>query len=270
MNQAEYFYNLFRGMDEAHGTYEVTGTEESGKKSGKALTLREMVTPALWALHLAGKQSLGIIPIYRESKAKWGAIDIDEYPVDHADIIARVRELKLPLNVFCSKSGGAHLILILDEPIEARRMSSILKSWCAALRLGKVEVFPKQAVVRLDEGDLGNWLNMPYFGQSRPLLTDNGTPVPVDGFPEAVIVTPATDVREHKLKLEDSPIKDGPPCLQTLSLSGFPEGGRNNGLFNLGIYAKRSNPNHWKQVVIRYNQELLKPPLDKDEVALVI
>lgn len=35
----------------------------------------------------------------------------------------------------------------------------------------------------------------------------------------------------------DEEIKDGPPCLQALMRQGFPEGTRNNGLFNIGVYS---------------------------------
>ena len=31
-------------------------------------------------------------------------------------------------------------------------------------------------------------------------------------------------------------IANGPPCLQFLTSKGFPEGTRNNGLFNIGIF----------------------------------
>src|SRR6185312_7992871 len=189
-----------------------------------------------------------------------------------AALIAQIREADIPLNVFRSKSGGAHLILILSDFLPASQVVSTLKSWCALLKLGKVEIFPKQTQLKVEDGDLGNWLNMPYFGDTRPLLDDKAQPVSVNNFPSTVKVVDPKELKEHKLKLEDSIIKDGPPCLQTLSLSGFPEGSRNNGLFNLGIYAKRVYPNNndWKNKLAELNKELMKPPLDMAEVHLIV
>src|SRR6185312_11457227 len=203
--------SLFEGMKEAHGTYQVESKQENGKMVGQALTLREPVSISLWERHLKGEESLGIVPINRDSKAKWGAIDVDEYPLDHAALIAQIREAEIPLNVFRSKSGGAHLILILSDFLPASQVVSTLKSWCALLKLGKVEIFPKQTQLKVEDGDLGNWLNMPYFGDTRPLLDDKAQPVSVNNFPSTVKVVDPKELKEHKLKLEDSIIKDGPP-----------------------------------------------------------
>lgn len=267
---AEKFHLLFMGLEESHGTFLITGQKESGKMEGKAMTLREPVTNLLWEKHLSGEKSLGVVPINRDSKAKWGCIDVDEYPLDHADLIARIKNANLPLNVFRSKSGGAHLILILTDFIPAAKMVNVLKSWCALLKLGKVEVFPKQTKVAPDGGHVGNWLNMPYFGgNSRFLLDVDATDVRISDFCDKVLVVNPSHAKEHKLSLDESPIKDGPPCLQTLSLAGFPEGSRNNGLFALGVYCKRAYPDHWKQKLSEFNKELFKPPLDLAEVKTI-
>jgi hypothetical protein len=53
----------------------------------------------------------------------WGAIDIDQYPLDHSEVLKRLSRLELPLVVCRSKSGGAHLYLFFKEFVEAERCS---------------------------------------------------------------------------------------------------------------------------------------------------
>jgi hypothetical protein len=60
---------------------------------------------------------------------------------------------------------------------------------------------------------------------------------------------------------------DGPCCLQLLARSGFPEGSRNNALFQLGIYTKRAFPDTWETQLEKDNQMYMKPPLKEAEVS---
>ena len=69
--------------------------------------------------------------------------------------------------------------------------------------------------------------------------------------------------------LLDDKIKDGPPCLQALLRQGFPEGTRNNGLFNLGVYLRKAYPDGWETKILEYNQSIMDPPLDLKEVNVV-
>ena len=62
---------------------------------------------------------------------------------------------------------------------------------------------------------------------------------------------------------------DGPPCLQYLSTTGFPEGTRNNGLFALGVFCKKKFSN-WQEKLEEFNREFMNPPLPSDEVAGMI
>mgnify|MGYP003330225212 CR=1 FL=1 len=65
-------------------------------------------------------------------------------------------------------------------------------------------------------------------------------------------------------------IKDGPPCLQVLLKQGFPEGTRNNGLFNVGVYLKKSKPESWETEIEEYNRKYVHPPLPAQEVLTLI
>jgi len=99
---------------------------------------------AHWEEHLAGKRSLGIIPIDENNQCRWGCIDIDQYPLDHKLLVEKIRRMKLPLIVCRSKSGGAHCFLFTVTPIDAKDMQTTLQQVSAALGYGGSEIFPKQ------------------------------------------------------------------------------------------------------------------------------
>jgi hypothetical protein len=61
-----------------------------------------------------------------------------------------------------------------------------------------------------------------------------------------------------KLNNSEEKLPGGPPCLQhLLSQGGIAEGGRNNGLFNLGVYLRKSDPENWQERLEEYNERIL-------------
>jgi len=64
-------------------------------------------------------------------------------------------------------------------------------------------------------------------------------------------------------------MKDGPPCLQFLLKNKISEGGRNNGLFNIGVYLRKAYPDSWESEILQYNMQYLVPPLPLNEVNIV-
>ena len=134
------------------------------KAQGKAKTIKTVgATVNHWKAHLEGKKGLGIIPIDEENSVRWGAIDIDIYSLDLEKLVQKIEEFKLPLVVCRSKSGGAHVFCFLKEKIPAGDMQDKLREISAGLGYGGVEIFPKQREVLVERGDIGSWLNMPYF-----------------------------------------------------------------------------------------------------------
>ena len=107
------FSELFKGLARAHGSYEIKGEKHSGKKTGRAQTLNEPVTDALWEEHLQGKKGLGIVPIDDDAKCHWGAADIDVYDLDIPEQIKKIRSKNYPLVPCRTKSGGLHLFLFV-------------------------------------------------------------------------------------------------------------------------------------------------------------
>ncbi len=179
MNKVEKFKSIFSGLDRAYGQYKSEGPKANGKMGGKAFIIKEPVTDKLWTDHLEGKDpSLGIIPIRDDSTCSWGCIDVDTYPLDHKKLIRKIRDLKLPLVMCRSKSGGAHVFIFLKEPVQASIVRDKLTEWSAEIGYAHCEIFPKQVEIKADRGDTGNFLNLPYHGgddSMRHGFSDDGS-----------------------------------------------------------------------------------------------
>lgn len=271
----EKFKSIFEGLDIAYGTYRIEKSRGDGKQAGKAVVVRQPPVDELWVNHLAGVEpSLGIIPIRSDNTCIWGCIDIDQYPLDHHALVKKIEGLNLPLVVCRSKSGGAHVFLFVREPVAARLMQNYLKA-CAAL-LGEAgrEIFPKQSEILVDRGDTGNFLNLPYFAGdngTRYAIKPDGSAATLEEFYElyeANVQDTPLSIPEAPKEAE-SPIKDGPPCLQALCTQGFPEGTRNNGLFAIGVYLKKAHPVGWEDKLMEYNVKYMSPPLGMKELELI-
>lgn len=279
--QAERMLNLFRGFEGAHGTY-----RQEDRTSGKvkveikktAKTVREPATAELWEKHLRGERPLGIVPITMEGLCWWGVIDVDMYEISHKDVVDKLQKMGIPLLVCRSKSGGAHLFAFLKEPIPASDIINKLREVAASLGYGGSEIFPKQTEILLDRGDLGNWLNMPYFeaeGGTRYCIAPGGKGVSLDKFliaAESARMSPEDfmSLRPSVAANADQDLDQGPPCLQHLGSVGVNEGGRNNALFAFGVLAKKKFPDEWEQKLESWNQKFISPPLPTDELQLVI
>jgi|TARA_R110000787_G_scaffold228046_2_gene335734 hypothetical protein len=279
-NLVKRFAILFRGLDKAYGTVDITGQEASGKRKGKYTFVREKRTSQTFVQHLNGETSVGIVPINEENMCWWGAIDIDTYPLDHASIVKRVSDLKLPIIVCRSKSGGGHLYLFLKEKVSAKTLQIKLREIASELGCAEgTEIFPKQIQLVLERGDLGNFLNLPYFncegGGLRYGIKMDGSAASLEEFLDASEAAAITPKQLDNLSFEvakpdiDQRLKDGPPCLQALFRQGFPEGTRNNGLFNVGVYLRKAFPDDWETKILEYNQNVMIPPLDLKEVNIV-
>jgi|TARA_R110001632_G_scaffold13416_1_gene46127 hypothetical protein len=273
----EEFRAIFEGLKQAHGYFKIEKTSATGKAQGKAGVLREPQTNELWKNHLSGDgNGLGIIPINEENQCKWGCIDVDQYPLDHPMLVDKIRRMKLPLVVCRSKSGGAHLFLFTTVFIDAKDMQKALQAMAAALGYGESEIFPKQIRLHLDRGDVGNFLNLPYYNAEEGLryaFLDDGTSASLEEFVELhrkFVQTPEEAIKLHVIGgSETNLLSDGPPCLQILCKEGISEGGRNNGLFNIGVYVRKAYPDSWESEILRYNMEYIAPPLPLNEVNVV-
>lgn len=277
-------WELFRGYEKARGLYEVKRTNERGKAEGRALTIHEGATQHHWDAHLSGKGAgLGIIPLLEDDTVAWACIDIDVYNLDHAALEEKINKHNLPLVMCRSKSGGAHCFIFLKDPLPAVMVLEALESWAALLGHGGCEIFPKQSS-RYDEHDIGNWLNMPYYDADETLRygIKDGKQLELSEFLEYAETRLVTEEQLVTLKGKSvNPSVDagditqrfyeGPPCLQMLySHGGFPDGTRNEGMFNVAVYLRKRFPDDWKEMLQTYNVEMSDPPLSLNDIQTII
>ena len=268
------FKSIFEGLDIAYGQHQPGGSRADGKQQGKSYMVTKEVTDELWEKHLKGENpSLGIIPIRADNTTKWGCIDIDTYPLDHRSLINKIRKLDLPL-VYCkSKSGGAHLFLFMQQPIASKLVRSKLTDMASIIGHSNSEIFPKQSGIQIEKGDLGSFLNLPYFNSDKSVryaIKDDSTAATIEEFFDMYDKYAVKDIDKTGTEAIKEVIKDGPPCLQALCSQGFPAGTRNNGLFNIGVYLKKFDPDNWEKLLEDHNQKFMKPPLDHREVGAVV
>lgn len=268
---------LFSGYTRAYGVYQLTGKErpdDDGKVKGKAATITRDLTVELISDHLLGKQGIGVIPINEESKVKFAALDIDLYQgFDLERLNYHIQQSKLPLVVCRTKSGGAHLFLFLRDWVPADLVVKRMREFAAFLGYGDCEVFPKNTKILAERGDIGQWINIPYFDASKTLrfgYDAKNKPLALDAFIEYAQSRSISEDALVAINLEIvERLPGGPPCLQHLTSKGFPKGTRNQGLLNLGIYAKKADPDNWKRLLEEYNTRFMDPPLSAEEVLAI-
>ena len=281
------FALLFRGLERSYFTFQLKGKKASGKTEGYQSAVHEKRSLTTFEDHLNGKLGIAIVPINEKNACFWGALDIDQYPLDHSALVKNVQRHKLPLVVCRSKSGGGHLYLFLKEAAPAETLKTKLKEIASEIGLARTpdgtsetEIFPKQ-IEHSNKGgkgkDTGSGLNLPYYDHENGLryaFNPDGSAATLQEFIEMAEAASITPEELGKLVQKedvtvDERLKFGPPCLQTLLRQGFPEGTRNNGLFNLGVYLRKAFPNEWETKILEYNQAVLEPPLDLQEVNVV-
>ena len=272
----ERFKEVFAGLQTAYGQTKITDElSENGKHEAKSFTKKEPVTDLLWQKHLNGDEpALGIVPIREDNRCKWGCIDIDTYPFDHKDFIKKIRDKNIPMILFRSKSGGAHVFLFAKEFVAASLMRERLKKIASTLGYAKAEIFPKQDYIRADRGDTGSFLNVPYHGNNKSVrfaFDDNGEALKIEEFFKLYNKYSLTEKELVNLKISETDntddfLKGAPPCLQTILKDGMPEGGRNDMMYNIGVYLKKRFPNEWESKMYVYNEQYMKPPLKHTEM----
>lgn len=164
----ERFANLFRGYENAYGTFDIKRVNDKGKSDGKAVTIHGQLTEDLWIGHLAGSRAgIGAVPLRIDNTCYFGVIDIDKYNINLEDLSRRLVKDQIPMVVCRSKSGGAHVYMFFKEPVEAELLREKLSTIASFLGYGDSEIFPKQSS-RVDPvKDIGNWINLPYYNTSK-------------------------------------------------------------------------------------------------------
>jgi len=268
--QINNFRDIFTGNIHNYGQHTYNFSEKGEKEKGDNKTITNtLLTSLQYKDHLNGKTGLGIIPINEESKCKFAVIDIDVYNQSFKPYLEAIERHDFPLIPFYSKSGGLHIYVFFKTPVKAKsaidRITAISKILGITLFVKQhknetLEIFPKQ--VKLSKGQVGNWINLPYFGvdKAKQVLVKEGKAL---NFNDALmhIKNKMTSIEELDELLEDLPYSDAPPCIQTLFLLNMlgKNSGRNNYLFSFGVYLKKKDENYFEQAVMEINNGLEEP-----------
>lgn len=269
---------LYVSHPEVYGTTTLTGDikESNGKHEARSFLVKKPLDLAVWEGHVAGRKSIGCVPIRPNSTVRWGAIDIDLYEDKFSveDLNVKLAKHDLPFVVCRSKSGGAHVYLFTETDILAGAMVSKLKEFAAFFGQGTTEIFPKQSKIgsRNDDSQYGNWLNMPYDGPDTLRVAQNSA----NDFMEIEEFLTYAETRRlsasafKALKVpefEEEVLPEGPPCLNYIfgeraKLSEL----RNDTMFNVAVYLKKTSPDNIEANLQRVNK-LFGDPLPEKEVA---
>lgn len=151
----EMFMRLFRGRQDAYGT-------------GKGQWIKKPPGSYVYLDHIEGRgHGLGIAPLLDDGTVWFAAIDLDEPDFAAAADMQQLLSFATTW-IERSRSGNAHVWAFFSEPIEAWIVRGILRDTTLAIGKPQVEIFPKQD--KLMEGMYGNYINLPYHGESRPIM----------------------------------------------------------------------------------------------------
>ena len=161
------FSQLFTGRTDALGFGE-------GRVEKRAVTLAD------YTGHVEGVGSgIGIFPMRDDNTVLFAAIDLDEPNFELAELLQTL----IPGNSYIeqSRSGNAHVWVFFARSCPAWAARGVLRGALEAVGRSEVEVFPKQDRLRAD-GMVGNYINLPFHGNDRPILSEPGTRMAFDEF----------------------------------------------------------------------------------------
>jgi hypothetical protein len=263
MDLANEFLRIFTGNNRAHGEY-IIKSQKGAKAVGQAKTIAKPPSQELWQKHLNGELGLGVVPICEDSTCVWGAVDIDEY--EGLDLEELSFKIPAPLVLCRSKSGGMHVYLFTITPVPAKLLRKKLAMVARALGHPNAEIFPKQDELKPE--DIGNWINVPYYGAENTTRYCLKGGVALSGEEFVNFVGENAINIQQLVAFNPDPIcegagdpefEDAPPCLKILTERGFPPGSRNAALFSMGVFARMKFASGWEDKVFDYNNRFMGP-----------
>lgn len=273
------FIKLFDAYKSAYGTLAELKEDENGKINGRNILKKDDLTKDNYQKHLEGVVGLRLIPLKENNKVRYAAIDLDKNnpssPLHDTleSIEQKIKKLGLPLIPCSSKSGDIHLYCFAKEDIDVKVMMSKINEWASLLGYGATEKFPKQ-LTRINEGDHGQPLNVPYFDAENTTryAYNKGKKLSLEEFVEYAEISSVTNEELVGFKYDqlDENYNDAPPCIQMLASIGIKEGSRNNGLFSLGVYYKKKFPDIFEDKIMEANYQIISPALPKADAEAII
>lgn len=157
---AERFQKLFDGRQDAFGV-------DRGGIVKKPVQRRHYLD------HIRGEigAAIGVFPLRDDHTVRFAAIDLDE---PNFDLACDLADLYLPGVAWVerSRSGNAHVWVFFESDCPAWVARGQLRGALRAAQRPEVEVFPKQA--ELLPGMVGNYINLPYYGDERLMVHRSG------------------------------------------------------------------------------------------------
>lgn len=256
------FMNLFKGRSDAF-------------YDGKICVHRKL-TADIFEHHLKGSLPIGIYPITDDQKVALGVIDIDNKNLNEVEAISKIcKAYELKPHVEISKSKGYHVWLFFDQAIEAEIVYEVLHFSARKANLTNYETFPKQK--KLNPGQLGNAINLPYFNHSYAetrVFVDltSGRKMTLEEFMSSVQYTDSAKIHAiyndkcHQQQAEKetfTKIRKMRPCVQKLLSQGASEGERDNAAFCIMLELKQCGvtKEQIEEILINWNRDKNNPPL---------
>ena len=259
------YIKYFSGLKRNYGVCKTTEGFVDGETGKKRYPHEWSSIPVVeqdYLDHLSGVKSIGIQPCTDEGKARFGAIDVDKYPIDRKFYLDIIQEKKLPIIPVLSKSGGLHLYVFTTEYVKAKAIRDFLEQVLFLFKLPiNTEIFPKQTSLGENadgEKTNGNFINLPYNSISRKALLPSGEEMQIDMFLKVVAANAQTEdqlkdiqkrIVEDELSGGGEEFVDGPPCLGILTKQLMKDG-RDRFLYNYMVFAKKKYPDKWQDKVI--------------------
>jgi len=287
------FIKIFEGLDRAYGQFKRNDSRISVKVEGKPWVEHKSPQRNLWENHLRGiGVSLGIFPLTDDGTCKWGAIDIDVDDLDYEELLKKIRELKLPLIMFRSKSGKAHVYMFMKNFTSAEEVRLVMKKFASKIGVAdKLDrIYPMQT--ELGEKETGSWLNLPYFNHeegSRYAYKDDFDAATIEEFFEMhkqYVQESLDDYLLEEIKLPTKKVKHTSleelflPCQKNclkLNNNKVPTDiGRNDFLLHSFTWTKRAEPQtkkieeykhlDSKGLLKHFNKNYFQEPLPESEI----
>ena len=268
------YIEYFTGLQRSYGVCKVDDgyiDEITGKKKWKHEWAKIPITDKDYEDHIKGIRSIGIQPCTDEGLARFGAIDVDKYPIDRKFYLDVIQDKSLPIIPVLSKSGGLHLYVFTTRLVKAKDIRNFLEELLFVFKLPQgTEIFPKQTQLKSSDGTVsnGNFINLPYNGDDRKALDVDGTLMPFQKFVETIklnLVNPESfkkikqDLVYKELKGGGEEFEDGPPCLQKLTKEQMTfTDGRDRFLYNYMVFAKKKYPDTWKKMIVKAGRDYFK------------
>jgi hypothetical protein len=185
------------------------------REIGTYFTLRKPLTLNIFRAHLQGAVTIGAYALNAESIAKWLCLDADEDAQwqQLRDVAGQLAHENIPVYLETSRRGG-HLWLF-TTPLSGRSVRQFGKGLLYRYGVGKVELYPKQNVLKTG---VGSFVRLPFgihrkTGRRYYFVTPDGEPLaPTVRQQIAVLAQPQLVPQDFitKISAEVPPFKPKP------------------------------------------------------------